>query len=424
MDRANGSGASAPVVIIGAGVVGIASACYLQREGCRVVVLDPRGPGEGTSSGNAGCLNGSSVVPVAMPGVVRNVPGWLLDPEGPLSIRLRYLPVLAPWLWRFLRAATPERVRAQARALRALLAPSIESYLPIARDAGAEDLIRRQGHLFAYKSEQSFAKDLTAMTLRRDNGIAVDDLSADELRQLDPNLSRDFVRGRLITENGHVSDPLELVRRLAEAVVRNGGTILREEALDFVTDGGRVTGVRTARGVQPASHVVVAAGAWSKRLAARLGDRVPLDTERGYHIMLKDPEVRPRLPTMSVEGKFIATPMDEGIRFAGTVEFAGLDAPPDWRRARILLRQGLDMYPGLPREIPEERLTQWMGFRPSMPDSLPVLGPARRFGNAFYAFGHGHVGLAAAAMSGGVIAALVAGRPPPIDMAAFRADRF
>jgi D-amino-acid dehydrogenase len=170
--------------------------------------------------------------------------------------------------------------------------------------------------------------------------------------------------------------------------------------------------------------VVLAAGAHSKKLAARLGEKVPLDTERGYHAMIKSPEVAPRLPIMDAEAKFVATPMEERLRLAGTVEFAGLEAPPDWRRARILLRHGQAMFPGLPRAVAEDRVALWMGFRPSMPDSLPVIGPTRRYANAFLAFGHGHVGLIGAPMTGRVIADLIAGRPPSIDLAPFSAARF
>jgi len=412
------------VVVIGAGIVGMAAASYLQRDGRPVVVLDPGAPGEGASYGNAGCLNGSSVVPMSLPGTLAKVPGWLLDPMGPLAIRWRYLPVLLPWLWRFVQAGKPEKVQAQARALRTLLAPSIETYRPLVKAAGAEDLVHRAGHLFAYKSAAAFAGDAGVNQLRRDNGVEIQELTADDLRQLEPALSRDFVRGRLIAENGHCSNPLRLVQSLAEAFVRNGGMVRRlaAEAFDVIDD--RVVAVTTADGHQPASAVVLAAGAWSRPLAAKLGDVLPLDTERGYHIMLKDPEVAPRIPTMSAEGKFVATPMEPGLRFAGTVEFAGLEAPPDWRRARILLRQGQDMYPGLAREIPDERLSLWMGFRPSMPDSLPVIGPSSRYANAFYAFGHGHVGLVAGSMTGRVTADLVAGRPPAIDLAPFSATRF
>jgi D-amino-acid dehydrogenase len=185
-----------------------------------------------------------------------------------------------------------------------------------------------------------------------------------------------------------------------------------------------VTGVRGDSGLHRADRVVLAAGAWSKALARQLGDAVPLDTERGYHVVLRDPEIVPRHPVGSADGKFFATPMDMGLRVAGTVEFAGLAAPPDWCRSRMLLRHAQDMFPALPREIADERLSRWMGFRPSMPDSLPVIGPSRRYPNAFHAFGHGHVGLAGGAMTGRIVAALVDGVAPPIDIAPFRVDRF
>ena len=412
------------VLVIGAGIVGIVSACFLQRAGYHVAVIDPESPGEGASFGNAGCLNGSSVVPVAMPGILSQVPRWLLDPEGPLAIRWRYLPALAPWLFHFVRASTRENVEAQAKALRPLLSQSVDDYRSLVQEAGADGLIHRLGHLFAYRSDAAFQKDSAAMRLREANGIVIEELSADELRQLEPHLSRDYVRGRLISENGHCSNPLRLVTTLAELLVRNGGEIRRERALDFVIVDGRVTGVRTDAGVRPAATIVIAAGAFSKALAAKLGDNVPLDTERGYHVMIRDPEVMPRIPTMSVDDKFVVTPMETGLRFAGTVEFAGLDAPPDWNRAQVLLKQGLAMYPGLARDLPEERLSRWMGFRPSMPDSLPVIGPATRAANAFYAFGHGHVGFAGAAMTGRVIADLVSGKPPPIDAAPFSPTRW
>jgi D-amino-acid dehydrogenase len=413
-----------PVVVIGAGIVGLVCATYLQRDGRKVVVVDPGGPGEGASYGNAGGLNGSSVVPVAMPGVLANVPRWLIDPEGPLTIRLRYLPRLVPWLYRFVRAGRPELVRAQARALRSLLAPTVEMHRELAASVGAGDLIQRSGLLMVYRSEASFAADVAANRLRAANGVAIEELTRDELRQLEPALSPEYERARLIAENGYCKNPLRLCQSLAAALVANGGEIRRERAEGFAVADGKVEAVLTTTGPVPAAAVVVAAGAHSKPLAARLGETVPLDTERGYHAMVKDPEVRPRLPIMDAERKFVATPMEEGLRMAGTVEFAGLRAPPDWRRARVLLRHGQAMFPRLARDIGEERLSLWMGFRPSMPDSLPVIGPTRRFPNAFLAFGHGHVGLIGAPMTGRTIADLIAGRAPSIDVAPFSPARF
>src|ERR1043166_1348280 len=413
-----------PVVVIGAGIVGLACATYLQRDGRKVVVVDPGGPGEGASYGNAGGLNGSSIVPVAMPGVLGKVPQWLLDPEGPLSIRWRYLPQLLPWLYRFVRAGRPELVRAQARALRGLLAPTVEMHRELAASVGAADLIQRSGLLIAYRSEASFVADSEAYRLRAENGVKIDELNQDELRQIEPTLSPAYTRARFISENGYCRNPLRLSRALAESLVANGGEIRRARAEGFTFADGKVEAVLTSAGRIPMAAVLLAAGAHSKPLAARLGERVPLDTERGYHAMIKAPEVAPRLPIMDAEAKLGATPMAGGLRMAGTVEFAGLEAPPDWRRARVLLRHGQAMFPGLPRTISEDRVSQWMGFRPSMPDSLPVMGPTRRYPNAFLAFGHGQGGGMGAPMTGRAIADLIAGRPPALDLAPFSAARF
>src|ERR1051326_8165450 len=413
-----------PVVVIGAGIVGLCCATYLQRDGRKVVVVDPAGPGEGASYGNAGGLNGSSIVPVAMPGVLAKVPHWLLDPAGPLSIRLRYLPQLLPWLYRFVRAGRPELVRAQARALRGLLAPTLGMPREIAASVGAADLIQRSGLLVVYRSEASFAADAEANRLRVDNGVKIDELNKDELRQIEPTLPPASTRPRFIPENGYCRNPLRLSRALAEALVANGGEIRRARAEGFAFAAGKVEAVLTSTGRIPAAAVVLAAGAHSKPLAARLGEKVPLDTERGYHAMITAPEVAPRLPIMDAEAKFVATPMEEGLRMAGTVEFAGLEAPPEWHRARVLLRHGQAMFPGLPRTVAEDRVALWMGFRPSMPDSLPVIGPTRRYANAFLAFGHGHIGLIGAPMTGRAIADLIAGQRPALDVAPFRAARF
>src|SRR3954452_11300433 len=409
---------------IGAGMVGVCAARWLQRDGHSVFLIEPGNPGEGASFGNAGAFNGSSVTPVAVPGFIRNVPGWLKDPLGALSLRWTYLPTILPYLARMLRAATPEKVQAQARALRPLIAPTVPLVRELARDAGAEDLIQQRGHLYVYRSAEALAKDGLAWTLRRENGVESDEFDADELRQLEPVLSRDYVRGLLVRENGHTSNPHRLVTRLVEQFRREGGDIVRARALGFRLDGKQLSAIRTDAGDLPADAAVVCAGAWSKPLAAALGDTVPLETERGYHLMIRDPEAMPRIPTADADGKFVATPMELGLRLAGTVELAGLTAPPDWRRSRILLTQARRMLPGLAAEHDEDRITVWMGLRPSLPDSLPVIGPARASPDVIYAFGHGHIGMTSAPMTGRIVADLVAFRPAPIDISAFAAGRF
>jgi len=410
--------------VIGAGMVGVCAASWLQRDGHSVFLVEAAEPGRGASFGNAGCFNGSSVTPVAMPGVIRNVPRWLLDPLRPLSLRWSYLPAIAPWLLRFIRAGAPEKVRAQARALRPLVGPTLETLKPLVSAAGAGDLVHRLGHLYVYRSTESLERDRLVWDLRRENGVEIDEFDADELRQLEPALSRDYMRGVLVRENGHTSNPLALVERLLEHFLRSGGELVRAGAQGFRLEGRRLTAIATDTGELPADAAVVCAGAFSKPLAAALGDKVPLETERGYHLMIRDPEAMPRIPTADADGKFVATPMELGLRFAGTVELAGLAAPPDWRRAHILLEQGRRMLPCLAAAHPEERISVWMGHRPSLPDSLPVLGPSRATPDVIYAFGHGHVGMTAAPMTGKIVADLVAGRPPSIDIAAFGAGRF
>jgi D-amino-acid dehydrogenase len=379
------------VAVIGGGMVGVCAAIWLQRDGNSVFIVEPGNPGEGASFGNAGCFNGSSVTPVAMPGVIHKVPGWLKDPLGPLSLRWSYLPSVLPYLARFVRAGTPEKVHEQARALRPLLAPTVPLVRELARDAGAEDLIHQRGHLYVYRSGESLQKDGLAWALRRENGVVVDEFNADELRQLEPALSRDYVRGLLVRENGHTSNPHALVTRLFEHFVRNGGEIVRAYATGFRLDGARLIAIRTDIGELSADAAIIAAGAHSRPLAAELGDRLPLETERGYHLMIRDAEAMPRIPTADADGKFVATPMDTGLRLAGTVELAGLRAAPDWRRAHMLLTLGRSMLPGLAADYDEDRVSVWMGHRPSMPDSLPALGASRASPDVIYAFGHGHV---------------------------------
>jgi D-amino-acid dehydrogenase len=418
------AGGARRVGVIGAGMVGVCAALWLQRDGHRVFLVEPGNPGEGASFGNAGCFNGSSVTPMAMPGIVKQVPRWLMDPLGPLALRWSYLPAIVPYLVRFVRAATPDKVRAQARAMRPLVGPTVPLVRELAKMAGADDLVHQRGHLYVYRSAEALAKDGFAWELRRENGVEIDEFDADELRQLEPTLSRDYARGVLVRENGHTSNPLGLVTRLYELFRRQGGEIVAARAVGFRLDGHRLTAIATDRGDLVADAAVVCAGAYSKPLAAALGDKVPLESERGYHLMIRDPEIMPRIPTADADGKFVATPMDTGLRFAGTVELAGLDAPPDWRRSQILLTQGRRMLPGLAADHPEERISMWMGHRPATPDSLPVIGASKVSPDVVYAFGHGHVGMTAAPMTGRIVADLVGGRPASIDIAAFAAARF
>jgi D-amino-acid dehydrogenase len=416
------------VVVIGAGIVGAASAVELLRDGHRVTILEPGPPGgeQAASYGNGTMLTTASVVPMSMPGTWRKVPKYLSDPLGPLAIRWSYIPKLAPWLWRFLRAgATAAKVRPTAKALRALLYDAPERHRRLAEEAGVGDLIRRQGVLHVFPSRADFEAEALAWQLRRENGVRWLELSEDELRQQEPALDRRYKFGLIIQENGQCLDPGAYVAGLVAYAEAQGAERRQGRAAGFAIAGQRLTAVRVDGQADIAcDRAVIAAGAYSRVLAQAAGDRVSLETERGYHAVIENPGIELRYPTMPSDGKMANVMTNHGLRIAGQVELAGLEAAPNWKRAEILRDFALKTWPGLPRDLPAERVKVWMGHRPSTPDGLPCIGAASGSADIVHAYGHGHVGLAAGAMTGRLVADVVSGLKPTVDLAPYSPQRF
>lgn len=415
------------IVVIGAGIVGMASALELLRDGHAVTIIEPGAPGgeQAASYGNGTLLNPSSVIPVSSPGLWKKIPGYLRDPLGPVAIRWRYLPNLLPWLRRFIQAgSTVAKVAATARALAPLLANAPALHRALAEEAGVGDLIQRNGVLFPFPSRADFAAEATSWRIRADNGTKWIELSAEELRQREPGLDRRYTFAVLVEENGQCVDPGAFVAALAAVAVERGAVWRRDTATGLRVAAGRLRAVRTISGEIAADRAVIAAGAHSRDLAAQAGDRVTLETERGYHVLIKHPESGPRIPMMPSDGKMAHAMTPQGLRIAGQVELAGLEAAPNWRRAEILRDFALQTWPDLPRDLPAERIQFWMGHRPSTPDGLPCIGLATGCADVVHAFGHGHVGLTAGPMTGKLVADLIAGRPPRVDVAPFSARRF
>jgi D-amino-acid dehydrogenase len=415
------------VVVIGAGIVGAACAIELLRDGHRVTILEPGEPGgeQAASYGNGTLLNPSSVIPMSSPGIWRKVPGWLADPLGPLAIRWRYLPQLLPWLTRFLRAGDTEaKVAATARALRPLLLDAPERHRRLADEAGVGELITRQGVLYVFPTRADFEAEALAWRIRRETGVQWLELSADELRQREPGLDRRYTFGLLVEENGQCHDPGAYVAALVRHAQSLGAQLVQGRALGFRIEDRRLRAVLTGVDAIPADKAVIAAGARSKMLAAAAGDRVPLETERGYHAVITDPGIAPRYPVMPSDGKMGCVMTPQGLRLAGQVELAGLDAAPNWRRSAVLRDFARKVFPDLPRDLPDGQVKVWMGHRPSTPDGLPCIGPASGCADVLHAFGHGHVGLTAGATTGRLVADLVSGRRPAIDPAPYTAGRF
>ena len=408
------------VAVIGAGICGVCCATFLRRAGHEVTLVDRQPPGEGCSFGNAGSLSSSSMVPEPAPGLWMDVPGWLGDRDGPLTIRWRYLPRLVPWLWRFLAAGNAAHVARAATALHDLHAATLDLHTRLAAEAGVPDLVREVDYLHVYPSEQSYRASESDWHLRARHGVRFTLLNAGEVHEVEPELSPHYRRGVLVHEQGYTTNPSRLVKAYAAQFQREGGVLRRAEVRDFETAGDRVTRLLTEAEPIEADAVVIAAGAWSRVLLDRLGLRIPLDTERGYHVTVADPGIEIRRTVMESERKFLATPMEMGARFAGTVELASVDAEPDYRRADAILRLARRMYPRL--QIGS--VSKWMGCRPAMPDGLPVIGPSPRHANVWLAFGHGHTGMIGSPQTGRIIAGMLSGQPLNMDVTPFRADRF
>ncbi len=408
------------VAVIGAGIVGIVTAVHLQREGHRVVVIDPQPPGEGTSFGNAGSVAPSSIIPMALPGTLRQIPKWLRDPLGPLSLSWRQLPFMLPWFLHFQRACNLSQVRRGAAVLRSLNAPAVDAYADLLAAAGAPELLQRAGMLHVYRTAAGFKASTFGRQLRADNGSVVELVDAERIRALSTGISTDYQWGFYLPDNAHVRNPSRVVKVLAEHFVAKGGVLIKASVTDIKHNSSSSLRLETDGCAQSAEYVVIAAGYASGKLAARLGVRVPLASERGYHIEIAGAAPEQRCPVTDGEARFVATPMESGLRIAGTSEFMAASAPPNWNRAAVLAKLATRMFPGL--QIADH--SRWMGVRPSMPDSVPVIGRLPRHERVLAAFGHGHWGLMAAPVTGQIIADLVAGRAPCIDISPFRAERF
>ncbi len=414
------SGALGSALVVGAGIVGTASALALQREGFAVTLVDRGAPGEACSLGNAGHIGTASVLPQAAPGIARAIPKLLRDPAGPLAVRWGYVARNLPWFARFLHAGTRERAERTAEQMAVLLARVGEAFAPLLRDAGAEDIVAPTGLLHVFRTEAALNGGRWAYDLRRRLGIAVRDLSAEETQAMEPALDGPLAGGVLLPDVATVRDPLLLTRRLVALFERRGGTVLRADVRDLLVEGCRARGIRTASGdLIEADLVVLSAGAWSPALAAKTGARVPVAAERGYHVMVGGSNAGVRMPLLLAEKRVAVTPMLGGLRLTSMAEFADPDAPPDHDRAWRTIEGAATMLPGVTSQV----TSRWVGARPSTPDGRPVIGRAPRLGNVVLAYGHGHLGMTLAAVTGELVADIAQERAPSLDLSPFAPDR-
>lgn len=408
------------IVVVGAGIIGVSIALELLRRGRRVTILDREGVCAGASKANAGAFAFTDIVPLATPGIMRKAPGWLLDPLGPLSIPPSYAPRIAPWMLRFWRASWRDRYSASLNAQSALMDHCRSALERQIESVDGENLIRREGQLQLYEGEAEFRASLPTWAIRKERGIPFDLLeSVDAIAEIQPGLDRRFTHAGFTPTWMNTVDPAKWTDHLASQVLSHGGEFkIADVTYLKPSEGGICCG--TTIGEISAEHVVVAAGAWSHRVATTLGDRIPLETERGYNTTLPEGafDLRTHL-TFGGHG-FVVTRINGGVRVGGAVELGGLSLAPNYDRANVLLAKAGKFLPGLNIQGG----TQWMGFRPSLPDSLPVIDRSPSAPRVLYAFGHGHLGLTQSAGTAELIADLVTNTNPAIDMAPFASARF
>ncbi|WP_431299220.1 NAD(P)/FAD-dependent oxidoreductase [Tabrizicola sp. BL-A-41-H6] len=407
-------------VVIGAGIIGTAIAHDLQRRGRNVVLLDRDTPGMGASFGNMASIAVTEFMPASRPSVWRQIPGWMLDPEGPVRLRPSYMPRLAPWFLRFIAASRPAKLRDLEAQGAALCARALDDTMALLRDTGLGDQISDEGCLSLYANEAEFAADRDHIALLERFGFAHEVIGRQAIKALEPELSDKIGLAVRFPQNRSMKDPYRLVLALADRFTAMGGRIERGEVTGFTrSDTIRDVVLKDGRHIA-ADEVVIAAGAFSATLAKALGEPIPLETERGYHTQIMAPGITMKHSIIWPARAFMVTPTAGGIRVGGTVEMAGLTAPPDYRRAKITVRRAREALPNLQCEA----FTEWMGHRPALPDTVPILSASAKTRGLFYATGHGHLGLTYAATTARLMGDLITGARPPVDLHPYRINRF
>ncbi|MBN9250807.1 MAG: amino acid dehydrogenase [Mesorhizobium sp. 61-13] len=408
------------VAIIGGGIIGICVAAFLAEAGRDVTVFDRTGICEETSSGNAAAFAFSDVLPLAQKGMMRNLPKWLADPLGPLAIPPTYLPRLAPWLWRFWRAGAPEKYDTALSAQAGMMKLAEAEWLALMERSATRSMLHEDGSLELYESEPEFQASLSGWAARDRFGIGYRHVEGQELTDLQPGLSPRFIKGTFVPGWKTVDDP-KLLGKALWAYAETKGAKFEQANIASVAANDAEAVLELANGTRKrVRHLVIAAGAWSHLLARNLHDNIPLETERGYNTTLPKGAFDVKRQLIFSGHGFVITPLAEALRVGGAVELGGIERAPNYARAKALLAKAKQFLPGLNSEGGRE----WMGYRPSLPDSLPVIGKAPNARCVTYAFGHGHLGLTQAAATGRLVRDLLLGQASAVDLTPFSPSRF
>ena len=415
-------GGSDTVLVIGGGVVGVTIAAHIAETGRHVTLVDRKGIALEASYGNAAALAFSDILPMASPGIMKKAPRWLFDPVGPLTIRPSYLPKITPWLYRFWRASSRRQYEKGVLAQAALMRIGRAEAVPFYERIGIGYMIRHDGSLDLYQSEAEFKESLDGWNACERAGIAVRHVPQHEIPDYQPGLSSDFVAATFVPEWKTVAEP-HLLAKAVWSYAESLGTVYRQSAVERLTrnPSGRAEAVLDDGTAIAADRIVIAAGAWSHRLVRTISRlAIPLETERGYNTTLPPGAADIRRQLVFPGHGFVITPLETGVRVGGAVELAGLDLPPNFARSKAMLAKAKRFLP----DLKTEGGTEWMGFRPSLPDTRPAIGPLPKNDDIICAFGHGHLGLTQSVATALLVKALIEDARPEIDLTPYRPDRF
>ena len=408
------------IIVVGAGIAGVSTALWLQRFGQNNVTLIDRGePGEGTSFGNAGVLASCSITPVTTPKMIPKIPGYLLNPEFPLYVIWKKLPYLTPFLIRYLLNANDKSTRRISRGLTQIVVDSVVQHKDLANGTKAEKLLQDSKYIFAYQSRQSFENDAYVWSLRTEAGFVPEIIEGAEIKEILPGTGNNINLLAVMDSHGFILNPGQYVKDLATTFKEQGGKFVKAQVKDFNTEADKISTVATDQGSFACTDLVITAGIWSKELMAKLGVKVPMESERGYHILFRSPSIVPPCPVMVASGKFVMTPMEIGLRCAGVLEFGGLTAPPSKKPLEVIKTQIQTTYPHLEWEGTEE----WLGHRPAPCDSLPFIGELGT-SRIFTGFGHHHIGLTSGPKTGRILAEKIVNNQFIVDITPYYPRRY
>ncbi len=410
---------SKPIIVVGAGIVGVSTALWLQRAGRDVILMDRDAPGSGASYGNSGLLAGWAVEPVNAPTLWKDAPKYLMSRDSPLFLKWAQLPWMLPWLARFMSHAVDHKTRRIVENMMPLLTDTVMQHRALVAGTPLEGWVRDSKCSFAYPTLKDFEKDQYSWNMKALAGLKPNILTGGEVQEEEPILGPAIACLAQLEGHGHITDPGRYVALLAQHFTQEGGQFVQAQVQDFTRSGDHVTQVETSEGAFECDQVVVTAGIWSKELMARLGLRIPLQAERGYHVIFENPSELPRNPLMITKGRFGVNPMDMGLRCAGVVELANHLTPASEAPVAFIRKQAAEVFP----KLTYSGTQSWMGFRPTVPDCTPLIGQIGESG-IYTGFGHQHVGLTSGPKTGRLLAQMITGSTPNMDMRPYAPERY